>query len=393
MKKTFRKYRQYSWLFFTALAFPLFGVGLFNIIIDPYGVFNQKDIPGINHAKVKEGDNDRLSKATAITRIQPITVLLGSSRTKQGLDPDHPQLAQNQPAYNLAVNGPNMYEVRRYLEHAIANQENIKTVVLGVDFFMFNSDLDNQPTFLDARLGKRHLIIQDFINVVFSIDAFDSSKETLLASKKEPYQDDGYGENGFQPNRKADNGETKWRFEQSIKLYFELHSDYDFSPQYFADFKEVVKLCEEHNIDLKVFISPSHATQWESIQVTGRWEVFEEWKRKLVAVTPVWDFSGYNSVTQENIKERMDNYVDNSHYTKPIGDLILNRIFGYEEEQVPEDFGVLLTEENIDINLAKIRQERKEWLKNNPDELKLVQNLKQQQEAKQNPPTTNNKPS
>ncbi|MGB3691801.1 MAG: hypothetical protein WBG70_00080 [Spirulinaceae cyanobacterium] len=384
MNKTSRKYRQYIGIFFASVCIPLFGVGLFNIIIDPYGVFNQEDIPGINHAKVNQDNNDRLAKATDITRIKPITLLLGSSRTKQGLDPDHPQIVKDQPAYNVAINGPNMYEVKRYLDHAIANQENLQTVILGVDFFMFNANLDNQPSFSDARLGKRHLIIQDFINIVFSIDAFYASKETLLESGKEAYQNDNYGENGFQPNRQANDGNTKWRFGQSIKLYFELHSDYDFSSKYFANFEEVVKLCQKHNIDLKVFISPAHATQWESIRSTGRWPVFEEWKRKLVAVTPVWDFSGYNSITRENIRDEMNNYSDNSHYTKPVGDLILNRIFSYQEENIPEDFGILLTPENIDSHLAKIRADRENWLKENPEELKLVKTLQQEQKAEQN---------
>ncbi len=87
MKKTFRQYRQYSLIFFTSVCIPLFGVGLFNIIINPYDVFSSSDIPGINHAKVNQDNNDRLSKATDITRIKPITILLGSSRTKQGLNP------------------------------------------------------------------------------------------------------------------------------------------------------------------------------------------------------------------------------------------------------------------------------------------------------------------
>ncbi len=278
-----------------------------------------------------------------------------------------------------------MYEVKRYLEHAIANQENLQTVVLGVDFFMFNANLANQPGFSEARLGKRHLIVQDFINIVFSIDAFNASKETLLESRKEAYKNDNYGENGFQPNRKADDGETKWRFEQSIKLYFELHSDYDFSSAYFASFQEAVKLCQENNIDLKVFISPAHATQWEAIRTTGHWQVFEEWKKKLVAVAPVWDFSGYNSITTEHIKAKMNNYSDNSHYNKAIGDLILNRILSYQETEVPEDFGVLLTSENIDSHLEKIRTDRENWVKNNPEEFKLVQRIKHQQEAAENP--------
>lgn len=71
----------------------------------------------------------------------------------------------------------------------------------------------------------------------------------------------------------------------------------------------------------------------------------------------------------------MENYADSSHYAKPVGDLVLNRILGYQENKVPADFGILITPENIESHLAKIRADREEWVKNNPNELKLVQDL------------------
>ncbi|GFZ91240.1 hypothetical protein [Okeania sp. KiyG1] len=75
-------------------------------------------------------------------------------------------------------------------------------------------------------------------------------------------------------------------------------------------------MCQENNIKLILFISPSHATQWEAIRATGEWSTFEEWKREVVKITPVFDFSGYNTITTEPIHNDMENYRDNSHYTK-----------------------------------------------------------------------------
>ncbi|TAF02480.1 MAG: hypothetical protein EAZ77_18810, partial [Nostocales cyanobacterium] len=106
-----------------------------------------------------------------------------------------------------------------------------------------------------------------------------------------------------------------------------------------------------------------------------KWESFETWKRKVVQVTPVWDFSGYNTITTEQINDVMENYPDSSHYTKPAGDLLLNRILGYQEKEVPADFGVLVNKENIESHLAKIRLDREEWVKKRKDDLKLVESL------------------
>ena len=370
------EFRFYNWILFATAFMPMASVALFNWTIDPYDLFNTPNWWGVNHEKIKKDNNDRLFKAVDIIRLQPKTILMGSSRTKQGLDPEHPAIKNNRFAYNLAINGPNTYEVRRYIEHAIANQLDLEQIILGIDFFMFNSSLDNQPSFEEKRIEKKYIIPTDAINALFSLDTFDISKKTLNASLKTEEQNNLYGENGFMPNRKADDGATKWRFDQSIQLYFKLHSDYQFSQEYWSDFVKIVELCRQNNIDLKVFISPAHATQWESIEVTGRWDTFEQWKRELVKVTPVWDFSGFNIVTTEAIKAKMNNYIDNSHYSPAIGNLILERIFNYNAEDIPQDFGILLTTENIEQHLAKIRSDRLIWTKNHPEEVKLVRDIK-----------------
>ncbi|NES70924.1 MAG: hypothetical protein F6K24_39795 [Okeania sp. SIO2D1] len=147
-----RKYRRYNWIFLLSVFLPVVTVGVFNIVVDPYDVFNTPNFLGINHSKPRKDNSYRLYKATDIIRIKPVTILMGSSRKKQGLDPNHPALKNEQPAYNLAINGINAYELRRYLEHAIANQKDLDLVILGSDFFMFNSLLENRAGFSEDRL-------------------------------------------------------------------------------------------------------------------------------------------------------------------------------------------------------------------------------------------------
>jgi hypothetical protein len=86
---------------------------------------------------------------------------------------------------------------------------------------------------------------------------------------------------------------------------------------------------------------------------------FENWKSKLPQEIPVWDFSGHNTITLEPIQDVMENYVDNFHYTKLVGDLILNRILSYKDNEVPADFSVLVTKENLEFHLAKIRADKR----------------------------------
>ncbi|MFC1932391.1 hypothetical protein ACFLXU_02005 [Chloroflexota bacterium] len=48
-------------------------------------------------------------------------------------------------------------------------------------------------------------------------------------------------------------------------------------------------------------------------------------------------------------------YWDSSHYKKELGDLMLDKIFNYHESGriVPDNFGVLITSDNIERHLEK----------------------------------------
>ncbi|MGQ4648282.1 hypothetical protein [Lyngbya aestuarii] len=380
MKSSKNIYHRFN-LTFLAVTLPgLLGFGTFNILVDGSGIFNSPKIANFNELKPAIYSHVRLFKAVGVSRKKPKNIILGSSRSDIGLDPDHPSLASDS-AYNLALVGPNMYEVRRYFEHALANQPELKTVVLGIDFFMFNENWHNSPDFDEARLGRKSPKIQDLINASLSLDALDLSKQTVGASVESDayylYKSNGlryvYGNKPDEP--------LKVKFEKMLTEFLRgerAYPNYKSSQSFLNDFRLLVETCKEKNIDLKVFISPIHVTQLEAINTAGVWSEFEDWKRQVVEITPVWDFSGYNSITTEPISNQMKNYWDSSHYRKEVGDLILNRLFEVNEKVVPEDFGTLLTTHNIESELEKRSADRVAWEKNDPDLLKFVQNLQRQ---------------
>ena len=282
--------------------------------------------------------------------------------TKQGIETNHPGLPKNFTTYNLGIDGSNTYEILRYLEHTYTNQPNLKKVIMGVDHYMFNDFYQLQDSFVEKRLNKTHIIGTDLLNALFSQDAIIASKNTIKENLTETNNTKGltYGHDGFlpYPHHNPKDGKTPWRFNTIINQYFGFHPRYKLSDDRFNDLQKIVEFCRQRNIELIIFISPAHATQWETVRVTGRWDSYEEWKRKMVAITPVWDFSGYNSITTQPIKPVMNNYVDNSHYSPPIGAFVLNRVLSHNVEQVPKDFGVLMTPDNIEQHLANIGSDR-----------------------------------
>ncbi|MFB2895264.1 hypothetical protein ACE1CI_20350 [Aerosakkonemataceae cyanobacterium BLCC-F50] len=382
-----KSYRRYSLILVAVILVESLLFASFNLVVDPYGVMNSRIISKVNRLKPEINDHVMLYKAVAVTRIKPKVIFIGSSRTEFGLDPKHPVFANSPSTYNLALTGANMYPVMRYLQHAIANQPNLQQVVIGIDLFMFSNLSEIPSDFSETRLERQTIAPQDALNVLFSLDAFQASRDTIDINKKDSksigyFYPDGRRDDRYYVKQVYENKPLLVIFKEVIKKnHFRApikDKDLQLSNSLLSNFKTIVSICKQRNIDIKILISPSHATEWEALRVREIWPIFEQWKREIVKIAPVWDFSGYNSITTEAIGKNMKNYIDNSHYRKEVGDLVLNRIFRYNEESVPADFGVLLTPENIESHLAKIRSDREIWAKNNPDVVQFVENLKPQ---------------
>jgi hypothetical protein len=181
-------------------------------------------------------------------------------------------------------------------------------------------------------------------------------------------------------------------FENTLKSDFSgssLYMNYQYSRSAMEDLGRIVHLCQKKKIRLNLFISPSHATEWESIRLSGAWSKFENWKRDIAKLHPVWDFSGYNSVTTEPIQKHMQNYMDSSHYTPHVGSWILEKMSGFDDSRVPGDFGVLLNPENIESHFAKQEKDRQNWVRLHAD---LIDWLKKLQVAKQDIKPSDTKP-
>ncbi len=378
-------YRQYSWVLLGVVIVQSITIAALNFAVDPYGVMKSPVWVGFNHLKIEKDKQVRMFKAIDVTRFQPQTIFLGFSRTEFGLDPSHPAIAQTS-AYNLGLPGANMYEVRRYFEHALFVQPNLKRVILDIDLFMFSTLEPNKPDFWEGRLEKKHITFGDIVNNLFSLNSSLASFKTISTSRRRPQVHTGFFyENGL---RDANFYKNNIYYSSNSKDIFNLFlKDRPFlqdknivqklkiSSDFLKDLEFVVKTSQERGIELHIFISPIHVTQGEALRIAGLNPIVEQWKREVVKITPVWDFFSYNTITTEPITEKMNYYLDSSHYLPFVGDLVMNKILNYNLKTVPPDFGVIINSENIESHLANIRAEREEWAKNNTDVVNYVENL------------------
>jgi len=112
--------------------------GIFNFIVDPYGIHNIINIDGVNSPKSEMQNHEKLFKAYMIGKLKPKAIAVGTSRTDFGIDPSTSFWGQIEPRYNIALAGGDLYVTRRYIEH-ISKITHVKKAVIGLDFFTFNA--------------------------------------------------------------------------------------------------------------------------------------------------------------------------------------------------------------------------------------------------------------
>jgi len=343
----------------TAGAMILFAC--FNWTVDPYGIRESAPRRSFNLNKVAVGPRMRFAKALAISRRRPATLLLGTSRANIGLDPESPALAGAACVYNAGINSLRPLEARAFVEHAI-RVGSLRRVIYGLDFFSFNARAAHEVDF-NPNLLRGTIPLKGWYDACCSLSALGDSVDTVWQNMRNGDRVE-FLPNGFRRGEwyaeKYARGERDFesRLRGMIEGYLRtptLYGDWVAETESVhptAEFARLVALCRESGVRLDLFISPASVYQWETLDKAGLWPEWEDWKRALAHVAPVWDFSGYNAVT-----EREKNYWDSSHYKKEIGDAILERILT-DGNGGGENFGVLVDERNIEAHLARTRRAR-----------------------------------
>ncbi|MFC3867604.1 hypothetical protein [Helicobacter equorum] len=113
---------------------------------------------------------------------------------------------------------------------------------------------------------------------------------------------------------------------------------------------EFAKLGDSQDI---IIIFPKHAYYYKLFETYGVQETYFHAIELLVNNTKarVYSFYGVNSITRDKA-----NFDDEAWHFKPkVGNLILAKIFQDESVEVPKDFGVELTKENVRAYLQNLR--------------------------------------
>jgi len=124
-----------------------------------------------------------------------------------------------------------------------------------------------------------------------------------------------------------------------VAQWTDFYGHYQLSATQLRLFADVVARVEGAGVKLILFIPPFSEFELETIRQTGRWPVFQQWKRELAAVRPYWDFSGYTQLA------RMDQLFEPiafCHFEPPVGHVLLRHLLGERCDQCGDTARVIL---------------------------------------------------
>jgi hypothetical protein len=306
----------------------LAGAIAFNYSINPYGAWRCTLIDPV----YRNLTGDRAQMPYQLWTTAPETLLIGSSRVQMGM-----RIEQGYRAgvLNASLGAATMPELAKIISVALQNQK-LKRIVWGVDFYAFNERLHHQNPSFDRRieLDPAVLIEDSLLSLSALSDSFEVLKRAIRGGRRlKPVISAGVP---WPPDlicaqlslqhlhglaiAKPVNIETSLA---QVQAWF--YADYEFSPALAARFHEVVDMVRGHKVEVILFVPPMSKYELELIRQGGHWPDFERFKRTVAAAGPLWDFAAYNRLASTDAL-----FLDVLHLKPAGGNAMLRIMLGME---------------------------------------------------------------
>lgn len=326
MKKKYKIYLLLS-IIFTSILFAL-GIGV-RYIIDPAGLNNKFNLGLYKDIALAY----RTQKFVELNQIKPDTLMVGGSRVHY-LNPEDLKKYTNDKVYNLGLSYSTLEEQYYFLKYSLENLQ-IKNVILGINLYTFSEVLEDNSSDFDKDIFTNKFNFYQQIKHYLEVPLYKYLKYAYNNTNTEPVYKDGAITAYHQQIVLTNNPEEK-RWSNSVNGYRKKYRDYlEWGESGLDYLKKMVELCEEHNVNLKVFTTAIHTSQLELLEELNKMDIYYKWKEEVAKITPYWDFMYSNSITTNK-----DNFIDSSHIKQEFGYLYFARLFDDSSVNVPKDFGI-----------------------------------------------------
>ena len=318
---------------FLVLFVNMFVLALINYVIDPFGVFKS------NVFKHQLQMNERFVKVDYLQENHQNynAYLFGSSRIGVIEPKVFEQYIPQSKFYNFTLSSANLYDYLNHLEYFVKEKYEIKTLVLQLDIdnmAYYGHESDDYVTLLhpDVLNNSLTLFYAKYLLGFFPIN-LESTLEENFSEKVSKTYDLKRGVWNV-PYREKALVENATKYVKNKKCF---HIENRRTIQYIKEFQDkkalqrIVDLCQKEGIKLYLFTTPHNKNMMDRFVLND----YHRYLNDIAKITSFYDFSGYNSVTNDN-----SNYYETSHYRPQVGKLIAGKIFNDLKVSVPSDFGI-----------------------------------------------------
>ncbi len=293
---------------------------LANYLLNPYGVWSTTLVDPV----FRKPKDEHVALPYAIRRADLSTLLVGTSRVVFGMRID--SLAAN-GFVNAGIRAASLRESCAIVTSALANPH-LKRIVWELDFFQFNRRWDPANPEFDRRMsGGLGPLVGDALLSRAALDNGIADLKRMLRGRAR-LPDTARTEVPWPPEvicheYAAQLGRGLVRtpapaIVRQISVNMPNYQNYRFSESFWELFRTTVGSAERRGVEVILFVPPMSEYELEVIRRAGNWDEFDRWKRRLVTVGPVSDFSGYNRLARAD-----DYYNDVMHHKTPIGESLL----------------------------------------------------------------------
>ncbi len=360
-----------------------------NLIVNPYEVFGLPRITGINRLKPAAKNHSMLAKTYQVSRVHPVTVLLGSSSTHIGIDAADPAWPRAmQPVFNYGIPGGYATSTSLSTLREAIVQGTVKNAIVFLDFQNFfvpeehatNMTEDDRRFHLlpDGRPNpyRTRQVASDMFLSIGTMGALVDSLATVAGQRNPGLRDlapnGSSTESDFVDAARTDGmhdlfaQKDAFEAERATALAAGL-KDWNGPLPNLDLIAAIMALAQAHDVKLTLVITPHHADGLELYWRNGLWPRVEQLKTELADLvaakgngTVLWDFMDYSPFSTELVPRAGDRHTatnwfwEPTHFKKQLGHIMIERINGAETPP----FGAILTPGTVAGWNQTVREQR-----------------------------------
>lgn len=317
-------------------------IASFIYFIDPFWTFSHSN----KFNSIQYGSNEREQKSNLLyfKETNYDGLLLGSSRVTFLNQKDFKDINVFNYSFSLAM--PEDYS--KYIEFAKKqNKKDFEYIIIGLDFFGSNKNVEKNINPDDvfkniSSFGYKYKLL-------LSIDSLKVALENFKRSVLHNYGGRSYDRENIAYTTKIDENKVIEVVENTkVEEFIGNIKEYQFNDDLGKIFEQLK--IENPNSKFIVFTTPTTKFYLDKLKELNLYEDYKKWlKTSVNSFDKVVHFMDYNSITTNYPKYFMDYH----HIYPEYSELIINKIMN-NKENIVEDFGKVLTKENLETYLGEL---------------------------------------